>query len=115
MVLNFQTLNDNCPYVVDLLQLYDGVRMLRFREVAEQQDPEAVFSTPPIPGCELRRMALEHRPIPLVGGGSFVMDENEIWMTDEEASFLQANQTSAALHDPNAPWVNHLPPKFVSS
>jgi hypothetical protein len=89
--------------------------MLRFRDPDEQQDPEAVFSTPPLPGCELRRMALEHLPIPLIGGGSFVMDENEIWMTDEEASFWRQNHSPAALHDPGAPWVNNLPPKFAGT
>ena len=112
-MIDIQDLNEDATYVLDLLQLYDGARMIRVRKETDQVEESAVFSTPPMTGRELRALVGANRPIPLTGGGSFVIDEQDTWMTPEEANFWHRNPTAAAMSDPSAPWVNDLPPKFA--
>lgn len=112
-MLETYVLNDESTYILDLLQLYDGARMIRLRHEADQVEESAVFSSVPMSGRELRALLNANRPIPLVGGGSFVIDEQDTWMTPEEAVFWHENHHPAALSDPDAPWVNDLAPKFM--
>jgi hypothetical protein len=114
-MLDIQTLNDNCTYILDLLQLYDGARLIRIRQETDQVEESAVFSTVPMSGRELRLLLSSNRPIPLVGCGSFVIDEQDTWMTPEESAYWHENHTPSALHDPYAPWVNDLPPRLAGS
>jgi hypothetical protein len=115
-MLYWNNLRDDVQYVIDLVQLPTGIRMIRFRKANDLPHEHTALRTEPRPGRELKALGREQRlslSVPTTDGRLFVLDPHDIWMTQEEAEYWRANRSQAALENPDAPWVNHIPPKFA--
>lgn len=115
-MLYWNNLQSDLLYVIDLVQLPTGIRMIRFRKAEESPHEHTALTTEPRRGRELTALGREQRlslNVPTIDGRLFVLDPHDIWMTQEEAEYWIANCSQAALENPDAPWVNHLPPKFA--
>jgi hypothetical protein len=111
-----QRLEDDQTYVLDLLQMPDGRRFLQPRLADATTCEYAVLSSKAYCGGELmswREYGRVDQYVELKDGGHFVLDPHGIWLTMEEAKYWKASHSRAALEDPDAPWVNHLAPKFA--
>jgi hypothetical protein len=115
-MLYWNNLQDNLVYVIDLIQLTTGVRMIRFRLLSDPPHDYTVIETAPKPGHELKALGRERRlsmNVPTADGRLFILDSHDIWLTKDEHDYWTSRPSQAALDDPNAPWVNHIPPRFA--
>ncbi len=90
--------------------------MTRFRKAEDSPHEHTGLTTEPRRGRELKPLGRGQRlslNVPTTDGRLFVLDPHDIWMTKGEAEYWRANRSQAALENPEAPWVNHLPPRFA--
>jgi len=109
-------LEDATFYVIDLIQLPDGSRGLRFRKPNEPVHENTVLQSKLYTGSRLKQFGSDRfltDEIQTKDGRQFGLDPHDIWMTKEETEYWRANHSRAALENPDAPWVNHLPPRFA--
>lgn len=115
-MLYWNNLQDDVFYVIDLVQLPTGIRMIRFRRVEDSAHDHTALTTEPRLGRELKSLGREGQlsfNVAITDGRLLVLDPHGIWMTQEEAEFWRTNCSQAALENPHAPWVNQLPPRFA--
>lgn len=111
-----QRLADHSVYIIDFVQLPDGSRYLKPRLISELPGAQTVLSSKSYLGSELmkwREFGRVDECVELQDGTRFILDPHGIWMTKEEFEYWRTNRSQAALENPDAPWVNHLPPKFA--
>jgi hypothetical protein len=115
-MLYWNNLQDDLFYVIDLVQWPGGFRGLRFRIAGDPAHEYTALETEPRLGRELKALGRERRlswNVPTTDGRLFWLDPHDIWMTIEEAEYWEANHSPTALEDPEAPWVNKIPPRFA--
>lgn len=115
-MLYWHNLESDVLYAIDLVQEPAGFRMIHFRAADDAPHHNTVLTTEARLGSELRALGKQRRlslGVPTTDGQLFTIDPHGIWMTKEEAEFWRHNHSQAGLEDPDAPWVNHLPPKFA--
>ena len=115
-MLYWNNLQGDRSYVIDLVQLPTGVRMVRYRDEAQPPHEYTALSTVPCVGSVLKALGRKQEismNVCTSCGQLFVLDPHDIWMTQVESQYWTANRSQAALDASDAPWVNHLPPKFA--
>jgi hypothetical protein len=107
-VLQWIQLDNDKPYVLDLVQLANGARYLQPRLPDAPITPHTVFSTCVATGRELRELVtLRPSRVKLQNGEDFAVEAHGVWMTIPEANALFDGKLPA---NGLEPWVNQMPP-----
>jgi hypothetical protein len=115
-MLYWNNLRNDVLYVIDLVQKPSGVRMIRFRTPDDPKHEHTALTTEPVMGHRLKIWGREQQlslNVPITDGRLFVLDPHDIWMTKEEFEYWHTNRSEETTENPDAPWVNNLPPKFA--
>lgn len=98
-------------FVLDLIQLADGQRLIIPRKPDAPPHVDRVFSTKAYFGDDLmswRAYLQLPKYVELEDGNKFLLEAHGAWLTLEEGEYLFRGATSSA----SPPWVNGIPPSL---
>lgn len=107
-----QRLDPGLTYVVDLVQMPDGMRYLQPRLADSPPTKQAVLSSQPYEGGDLmswREYGRVTEFVELEDGSRFFLDPHGVWLLPEEAEFLRGRRH---LQGGDPPWFNGIAPRF---
>ena len=113
--MRWDRMEDDEVYVLDFLQLDDGMRLVKLRNADDEPHAQSVLQSNEYLGSNLKRWGLfsvsDHAR--LSNGESFVLEAHGGWLTAREYEYWRSGpEVKERLSPTEFEWVNGIPPRF---